>query len=142
MKIHTSAALSILAFAPTCRSWSATRPLINGVSASVATRGKVSTVILHSTTESSAQTKYADPSRYINDHPKNNVPPHIAALVGRGLHVRPDHPIGIVRAKIQEYFANLPNVEYKIYDAEDPIVTTTQCFDDLRIPRTSWSVAQ
>ena len=131
MKIHTtSAALSVLAFAPACRSWSATQPLLNGV----AKRNKVSTVILHSTTESSAQTKYADPSRYINDHPKNNVPPHIAALVGRGLHVRPDHPIGIVRAKIQEYFANLPNVEYKIYDAEDPIVTTTQCFDDLRIP--------
>lgn len=82
--------------------------------------------------------RYADPSRYVNDHPNNNVPPHIAALVGRGLHVRPDHPIGIVRAKIQEYFANLSTtttaVTYKIYDAEDPIVTTTQCFDDLRIP--------
>lgn len=75
---------------------------------------------------------YATPERYATDHPNNNVPPHIAALVGRGLHTKPGHPIGIIRTKIQEYFSNLPD-EYKIFDAEDPIVTTKQCFDDLRI---------
>lgn len=75
---------------------------------------------------------YATPERYSTDHPNNNVPPHIAALVGRGLHTKADHPIGIVRAKIQEYFAGL-ETDYHIFDAEDPIVTMTQCFDDLRI---------
>lgn len=75
---------------------------------------------------------YANAERYLSEHPNNNVPPHIAALVGRGLHTKPDHPIGIIRAKIQEYFASLPD-DYKIFDAEDPIVTTKQCFDDLRI---------
>lgn len=75
---------------------------------------------------------YANAERYLSDHPNNNVPPHIADLVGRGLHTRADHPIGIIRAKIQEYFSSLPD-EYKIFDAEDPIVTTKQCFDDLRI---------
>ncbi|EJK61167.1 hypothetical protein THAOC_18390 [Thalassiosira oceanica] len=118
--------LSLLAIAQTAEAWSA--------SSSRGTFGRPSA--LSSTVEdappASAET-YADPSRYLNDHPSNNVPPHIAALVGRGLHTRPDHPIGIVRAKIQEYFATLPH-EYVVYDAEDPIVTTTQCFDDLRIP--------
>jgi len=75
---------------------------------------------------------YANADRYLSEHPNNNVPPHIASLVGRGLHTKPDHPIGIIRAKIQEYFASLPE-EYKVFDAEDPIVTTKQCFDDLRI---------
>jgi len=75
---------------------------------------------------------YAVPERYCTDHPNNNVPPHIAALVGRGLHTKADHPIGIVRAQIEEYFNSLPE-EYKIFDAEDPIVTTKQCFDDLRL---------
>jgi len=76
---------------------------------------------------------YATAERYTTDHPSNNVPPHIAALVGRGLHTKPNHPLGIIRDQIQEYFSTLPD-EYKIFDAEDPIVTTKQCFDDLRIP--------
>lgn len=81
-------------------------------------------------------TQYADVARYCTDHPSNNIPPHIAALVGRGLHTKENHPIGIVRAKIQEYFHSLEDGDkYQIFDAEDPIVTTTQCFDDLRIDR-------
>lgn len=81
--------------------------------------------------------KYATPSRYLEPHPSNNITPHIASLVGRDLHLRPSHPIGIVRSKIQEYFASLKddnNTIYKIFDAEDPIVTSQQCFDDLLIP--------
>ncbi len=80
--------------------------------------------------------KYADPSRYLVPHPSNNITPHIASLVGRDLHLRRSHPIGIIRAKIQEYFASLSHstgTEYKIFDAEDPIVTCQQCFDDLLI---------
>jgi len=73
------------------------------------------------------------PSRYSTDHPNNNVPPHIAELVGRNLHLAPDHPIGIVRKKIQDYFASL-DTEFHVFNGEDPIVTATQCFDDLRIP--------
>jgi|Transcript_15024 phenylalanyl-tRNA synthetase alpha chain len=76
---------------------------------------------------------YTGVERYSTDDPNNNVPPHIAELVGRGLHLKEEHPIGIVRAKIQEYFASLEE-DYKVFDAEDPIVTCKQCFDDLRIP--------
>ena len=81
--------------------------------------------------------KYANPSRYLDPHPSNNITPHIASLVGRDLHLRPSHPIGIIRSKIQEYFTSLSKdteTEYKIFDAEDPIVTDQQCFDDLLIP--------
>ena len=59
--------------------------------------------------------------------------------MGRDLHLRPSHPIGIIRSKIQEYFASLSSTgdiseaDYKIFDAEDPIVTSQQCFDDLLI---------
>lgn len=87
------------------------------------------TALFSSATEPST---YADVNRYVNDHPNNNIPPHIAALVGRGLHTKENHPIGIVRAKIQDYFNGLDE-DYKIFDAEDPIVTCKQCFDDLRI---------
>ncbi|KAL7486837.1 hypothetical protein ACHAW6_012438 [Cyclotella cf. meneghiniana] len=80
--------------------------------------------------------RYSDPSRYLNANPANNITPHIASLVGRDLHLRPSHPIGIIRTKIQQYFSSLNNNEttFKIFDAEDPIVTTQQCFDDLLIP--------
>eukprot|EP00592_Proboscia_alata_P014498 CAMPEP_0194393344 /NCGR_PEP_ID=MMETSP0174-20130528/123244_1 /TAXON_ID=216777 /ORGANISM="Proboscia alata, Strain PI-D3" /LENGTH=427 /DNA_ID=CAMNT_0039189013 /DNA_START=43 /DNA_END=1326 /DNA_ORIENTATION=+ len=94
-----------------------------------------STTTLYSTEtdDAAAVPNYADASRYTTPHPSNNVPPHIAALVGRGLHTQANHPIGIIRSKIQEYFASLPET-YELFDAEDPIVTTTQCFDDLRLP--------
>ena len=126
MKISISAYLAILALAaPVCNSWSTT-------SQTTSFKRRYTRTTLQSTTEAKAET-YADPTRYLSDHPNNNVPPHIAALVGKGLHTKPNHPIGIIRTKIQEYFASQPH-DYIIYDAEDPIVTTTQCFDDLRIP--------
>ena len=87
--------------------------------------------------QSSSLGKYSDPSRYLVPHPSNNITPHIASLVGRDLHLRSSHPIGIIRSKIQEYFASLSHstqTDYKIFDAEDPIVTGQQCFDDLLIP--------
>jgi len=72
-------------------------------------------------------------NRFVTDHPDNNVTPYIAALVGRDLHKREKHPLHIIRSKIESYFQNL-ETEYEIFDGEDPVVTTTQCFDDLLIP--------
>lgn len=88
---------------------------------------------LFSATAADNKSTYANPDRYTIDHPLNNIPPHIAALVGRGLHEKVDHPLGIINAKIKEYFANLPD-DYEFFLGEDPIVTYKQCFDDLRIP--------
>eukprot|EP00617_Octactis_speculum_P021109 CAMPEP_0185766504 /NCGR_PEP_ID=MMETSP1174-20130828/37913_1 /TAXON_ID=35687 /ORGANISM="Dictyocha speculum, Strain CCMP1381" /LENGTH=378 /DNA_ID=CAMNT_0028450223 /DNA_START=242 /DNA_END=1378 /DNA_ORIENTATION=+ len=72
-------------------------------------------------------------SRFIVDDPKNNVTPYIAALVGRDLHLKENHPIFIIRQKIQDYFNSL-DTEFTIFNGEDPVVTPTQCFDDLLIP--------
>jgi phenylalanyl-tRNA synthetase alpha chain len=120
--------LSILAAATTCHSWSTPHTTAFKTRASAS-----STTAIFAETATTDAATYADPSRYLSDHPNNNVPPHIAALVGKGLHTKADHPIGIIRAKIQEYFAAQPH-DYIIYDAEDPIVQTKACFDDLRIP--------
>ena len=67
------------------------------------------------------------------DHPANNVSPHIANLVGRDLHLNKDHPLGIIKDKIEAYFKERdPTFECK--DSLYPIVTKQQCFDDLLIP--------
>jgi phenylalanyl-tRNA synthetase alpha chain len=91
------------------------------------------TTLLKAAETKEKQVDYSDVTRYQVDHPKNNVPPHIADLVGRGLHEKPEHPLGILCERIQSYFDSLPE-EYEFFLGEDPIVTTTQCFDDLRIP--------
>jgi len=96
-----------------------------------------SSVIAATALQNPTAGKYADASRYLVPHPSNNVTPHIASLVGRDLHLRRSHPIGIIRAKIQDYFASLSHAtdtDYRVFDAEDPIVTSQQCFDDLLIP--------
>ena len=102
---------------------SAFQPLFTGTSAA--------TTRLHAATESKVD--YSDVTRYQVDHPNNNVPSHIADLVGRGLHEKPEHPLGILCERIQQYFDSLEE-DYEFFLGEDPIVTTTQCFDDLRIP--------
>ena len=56
-------------------------------------------------------------SRFIVDHPNNNVPPHIAELVGRDLHLTENHPIYIIRQKIQDYFAGLDD-DFTIFNGE------------------------
>jgi len=119
------------AFAPVTRSSSSTTVGIHR------TPTPYSALFSSSSTTTDTDTDYNNVERYCKDHPQNNIPVHIAQLVGRGLHLKEDHPIGIVRAKIQDYFLSLESNEgeesFHIFDAEDPIVTTTQCFDDLRI---------
>jgi len=68
-----------------------------------------------------------------SDHPKNNVSPYIANLVGRDLHLRKDHPLGIIKEKIETYFKSR-DATFECKDSLYPIVTATQCFDDLLIP--------
>jgi len=64
----------------------------------------------------------------------NNVTPYIEALIGRNLHTNTNHPIGIVKAKIGEYFSSLEGTRFEIRDAMDPVVRAKECFDDLLIP--------
>jgi len=65
----------------------------------------------------------------------NNVTPYISNLVGRGLHRDTSHPLGIIKAKIENYFNNLDeDVKFDIVDSLDPLVSAQACFDDLLIP--------
>jgi len=72
-------------------------------------------------------------SRFITGHPDNNVTPYIANLVGRDLHKTAKHPLNIIKERIEAYFATL-DTDFELFDGEDPVVTCTQCFDDLNIP--------
>eukprot|EP00316_Scyphosphaera_apsteinii_P011993 CAMPEP_0119308324 /NCGR_PEP_ID=MMETSP1333-20130426/10029_1 /TAXON_ID=418940 /ORGANISM="Scyphosphaera apsteinii, Strain RCC1455" /LENGTH=411 /DNA_ID=CAMNT_0007312067 /DNA_START=73 /DNA_END=1308 /DNA_ORIENTATION=- len=76
----------------------------------------------------------AAPSRFITDETGNNVTPHIEALIGRNLHKLPDHPLGIIKSKIEGYFARLDGPTFTIADDMDPLVSAQECFDDLNIP--------
>lgn len=65
------------------------------------------------------------------DHPECNVTETIASKVGKQLHRDPDHPLGILKASIVDYFR--PS-SFTLYDDLSPVVTTQQNFDSLRIP--------
>jgi len=74
-------------------------------------------------------------SRFITGNVGNNVTPYIANLVGRELHKSEDHPLGIIKAKIEGYFNSLEgDVQFDIVDSLDPVVSAQACFDDLLIP--------
>eukprot|EP00285_Hemiselmis_virescens_P016275 CAMPEP_0173389046 /NCGR_PEP_ID=MMETSP1356-20130122/11208_1 /TAXON_ID=77927 ORGANISM="Hemiselmis virescens, Strain PCC157" /NCGR_SAMPLE_ID=MMETSP1356 /ASSEMBLY_ACC=CAM_ASM_000847 /LENGTH=407 /DNA_ID=CAMNT_0014346097 /DNA_START=9 /DNA_END=1231 /DNA_ORIENTATION=+ len=71
--------------------------------------------------------------RLIVGGPHNNIPPHIAALVGRDLHLQPNHPLSIIKKKIEQYFVSR-DASFVCRDSMDPITTTHACFDTLLIP--------
>jgi len=74
----------------------------------------------------------ATPSRFITGETGNNVTPYIENLIGRELHKKTDHPLGIIKAKIEAYFQT--KGKFDIVDSLDPLVNAQECFDDLLIP--------
>ena len=75
-------------------------------------------------------------SRFITSNVGNNVTPYIANLVGRDLHLIDDHPLGIIKKKIEGYFNSLEgDIKFDFVDDLDPVVKAEQCFDDLLIPK-------
>jgi hypothetical protein len=77
----------------------------------------VSTPPSADTSLSAKESAAAMVAKLCTDHPSNNVPPHIAELVGRDLHLQVNHPIGIVRKKIQDYFATL-DTKFEVFNGE------------------------
>lgn len=61
---------------------------------------------------------------------KNNIPPSIAAKVGKGLYRIDNHPIAIVKQMVFDYFADLAKI-----DIENPYVPVEYNFDRLRVPK-------
>ena len=83
-----------------------------------------------------ARMAQATESRFITGNVGNNVTPYIANLIGRNLHQQSDHPLGIIKEKIEGYFNSLDGGStFKIVDDLDPLVNAQECFDDLLIPQ-------
>lgn len=70
----------------------------------------------------------------VRDDPTNNVPDTIFTKLGMQLHKRNQHPIGILKNAIYEYFdSNYPN-KFNKFDDLCPIVSVKQNFDDVLVP--------
>ena len=61
-----------------------------------------------------------------------NVTSRISSLVGRNLHLQPDHPIGIVKSMIEAYWKRRDDSFISVDDLS-PIVSTTANFDSLLV---------
>ena len=63
------------------------------------------------------------------DTVQSNIPASIKSKIGTNLHLRPNHPIGIIKDLI---LSSLPGVE--VFDDFSPIVSITSNFDSLLVP--------
>lgn len=86
---------------------------------------------------SSTKSKEADIIRATN-HPAKNVSPAVLEKLGENLHLQLDHPLGIMKAKIETFCNTYATAQgqkpFAIYDRLSPLVLTKNCFDDLLIP--------
>jgi phenylalanyl-tRNA synthetase alpha chain len=65
----------------------------------------------------------------------NNVTDHIFEKIGYNLHKRPDHPLGIIKSVIEEYFdATYGKDTFTSFDDMYPIVSTYANFDSVLVP--------
>ena len=70
----------------------------------------------------------------ITSHPQNNVSENIFLKIGTNLHHRPDHPLGIIKNAIFDYFEQKNPGKFRKFDDLYPVVKVTQNFDELLIP--------
>jgi phenylalanyl-tRNA synthetase alpha chain len=66
----------------------------------------------------------------------SNIPESVRLKLGKNLHQKPDHPIGIIKDIVYNYFSSLPNKKFATFDNLSPIVTIEDNFDKLLIPKT------
>ncbi|XP_071731196.1 phenylalanine--tRNA ligase, chloroplastic/mitochondrial-like [Rutidosis leptorrhynchoides] len=70
----------------------------------------------------------------VKDEPTNNVPDLIFTKLGLQLHRRDDHPLGILKNAIYDYFDTSYNNQFHKFDDLCPIVTTKENFDEVLVP--------
>jgi len=72
----------------------------------------------------------------ITGDPHNNVSDYIYQRLGINLHRRPDHPLGILKNIIGDYFdSKFGNNSFKRFDDIHPIVSTFENFDSVLVPK-------
>jgi len=78
-----------------------------------------------------------DTSKVMKDHPDNNISPAVVDRMGRSLHTTANHPLNIIKQKIETYFIERGKKQgagdFKVFDDLSPVVKITQNFDDLLI---------
>jgi phenylalanyl-tRNA synthetase alpha chain len=70
----------------------------------------------------------------VKDDPTNNVPDSIFTKLGLQLHRRDQHPLGILKNAIFDYFDTNYLNKFDKFDNLSPIVSTKQNFDDVLVP--------
>eukprot|EP00230_Micromonas_polaris_P013431 CAMPEP_0197127270 /NCGR_PEP_ID=MMETSP1390-20130617/11678_1 /TAXON_ID=38833 /ORGANISM="Micromonas sp., Strain CCMP2099" /LENGTH=422 /DNA_ID=CAMNT_0042569539 /DNA_START=14 /DNA_END=1282 /DNA_ORIENTATION=+ len=99
-------------------------------------RGRVAptvrTVITRATVAEPVVVKRED---VITGDKSNNVTDHIFEKIGYNLHKRADHPLGIIKAAIEEYFDETFGKDtFTSFDDMYPVVTTYANFDSVLVP--------
>ncbi|KAK9824783.1 hypothetical protein WJX74_008324 [Apatococcus lobatus] len=100
---------------------------------SPSTRGRT---IHHSSTlqHASEPLRAVSRSDVMTDSPVNNVPENIFGKIGTDLHLKPNHPLCIIKSAIYDYFEkNYPGT-FKTFDDRKPVVTLNANFDSILIP--------
>ena len=70
----------------------------------------------------------------ITEHPANNITDNIFSKIGANLHKRPDHPLGIIKNVIYDFFDREHPGLFAKHDEMYPVVSTRANFDDVLIP--------
>ncbi|KAK9823346.1 hypothetical protein WJX72_002080 [[Myrmecia] bisecta] len=70
----------------------------------------------------------------ISDHPANNVTDNIFQRMGVNLHRRPDHPLGIIKSAIYDYFQQEHPGRFTHFDDLYPVVSVKANFDEVLVP--------
>lgn len=74
-------------------------------------------------------------TRALLEHPRNNVPPHVAERLGRDLHLQQHHPLCTIRTLIEKHWRSAhPEAGFHCVSDLAPLVTVKQNFDELLIP--------
>ena len=70
-----------------------------------------------------------------------NIPSNVRSKIGTKLHLRQDHPLHLIKRKIEGHFAGITTEEdprhipYSFFDDLNPQVTIKSNFDDLLVPK-------
>lgn len=70
----------------------------------------------------------------VRDDPTNNVPDTIFTKLGMQLHRRDQHPLGILKNAIYDYFDSNYSNKFEKFDDLCPIVSVKANFDDVLVP--------
>ncbi|KAK9785254.1 hypothetical protein WJX73_001244 [Symbiochloris irregularis] len=70
----------------------------------------------------------------LTSDPYNNVTENIFSKIGANLHLRPDHPLCILKEAIYTYFDDVQPGLWRKFDDLKPVVTTKANFDEVLVP--------